>query len=270
MIAESHIAMHTFPERGLVWADIFSCKDFDATPVLDEMKARFRLRSMDVQTLQREPGAARLSAKLRPLRHDASPHTGTKPTARTKPTPCDPFRVNRGASAADDRRAAWATRRSRRATSACHAHLGRRAPDEATIFFGLAGAMVPAGMRPLIVHMIENRMIDVLVSHRREPLPRRLRDARLRARPGDPDGDDVRLAHLRVVRFFDVLAPEHEFARGERFCTEFSLTLEDDHPYTTREYFPVLGKAMAPSPRRGHPHRRREARRADLLPGVRR
>jgi S-adenosylmethionine decarboxylase len=29
LIAESHIAIHSFPERGYVWADIFSCKGFD-------------------------------------------------------------------------------------------------------------------------------------------------------------------------------------------------------------------------------------------------
>ncbi len=53
MIAESHISMHTFPERGLVWADVFSCKDFDATPILDEIKKRFSLRTMDVQSIPR-------------------------------------------------------------------------------------------------------------------------------------------------------------------------------------------------------------------------
>jgi S-adenosylmethionine decarboxylase len=53
MIAESHISMHTFPERGLIWADVFSCKDFDATPILDEIKKRFSLREMDVQSIPR-------------------------------------------------------------------------------------------------------------------------------------------------------------------------------------------------------------------------
>jgi S-adenosylmethionine decarboxylase len=53
MIAESHISMHTFPERGLIWADVFSCKDFDATPILDEIKKRFSLRTMDVQSIPR-------------------------------------------------------------------------------------------------------------------------------------------------------------------------------------------------------------------------
>ena len=53
MIAESHIAMHTFPERRLVWADIFSCKDFDPEAVLADLKQRFGLQAMDVRTLER-------------------------------------------------------------------------------------------------------------------------------------------------------------------------------------------------------------------------
>ena len=118
--------------------------------------------------------------------------------------------------------------------------------DDATIFFGLAGAMVPAGMRPLIVYLIENRLIDVIVSTGANLYHDVYESLGFQHSQGDPEGDDVRLAHLRVVRFFDVLAPEHEFAIGERFCTEFSLTLEDDRPYTTREYFHLLGKAMAP------------------------
>lgn len=118
--------------------------------------------------------------------------------------------------------------------------------DEATIFFGLAGAMVPAGMRPVIVYLIENRLIDVLVSTGANLYHDVYESLGFQHAQGDPEGDDVRLAHLRVVRFFDVLAPEHEFSIGERFCTEFSLTLEDDRPYTTREYFHLFGKALAP------------------------
>src|SRR3990172_87383 len=53
MIAESHISMHTFPERRLIWADVFSCKDFDPAPILDDLKQRFALREMDVRTIDR-------------------------------------------------------------------------------------------------------------------------------------------------------------------------------------------------------------------------
>jgi S-adenosylmethionine decarboxylase len=30
IIAESHISVHTFPDRGYVWVDVFSCKEFEA------------------------------------------------------------------------------------------------------------------------------------------------------------------------------------------------------------------------------------------------
>ncbi len=118
--------------------------------------------------------------------------------------------------------------------------------DDVTIFFGLAGAMVPAGMRPVIVYLIENRLIDVLVSTGANLYHDVFETLGFEHAQGDPEGDDIRLAHLRLVRFYDVLAPEHEFSIGERFCTEFSLTLDEDRPYTTREYFHLLGKAMAP------------------------
>src|SRR6202047_2422123 len=36
--------------------------------------------------------------------------------------------------------------------------------DRCTIMMGMSGAMVPAGMRKLVVRMIENRLIDCLVS----------------------------------------------------------------------------------------------------------
>ncbi len=121
--------------------------------------------------------------------------------------------------------------------------------DETTIFLGLAGAMVPAGMRPLIVYLIENRLIDVIVSTGANLYHDVYETLGFEHAQGDPDGDDVRLAQLRVVRFYDVLAPEHEFSIGERFCTEFSLTLDEGRPYTTREYFEMLGKAMAPKAR---------------------
>jgi len=53
MIAESHISVHTFPERRLLWADIFSCKGFDAAPLLEGLKADFRLKEMRISILER-------------------------------------------------------------------------------------------------------------------------------------------------------------------------------------------------------------------------
>ena len=53
LIAESHISIHTFPDRKYVNIDIFSCKDFDPTASLEDVKATFSLLEATVWTLER-------------------------------------------------------------------------------------------------------------------------------------------------------------------------------------------------------------------------
>ena len=53
LIAESHIAVHTFPEHGQVWVDIFSCKGFDEIPAIDRIVDAFSLTNTRVHKLER-------------------------------------------------------------------------------------------------------------------------------------------------------------------------------------------------------------------------
>ncbi len=53
LIAESHIAVHTFPERGYVWLDVFSCKEFDTDIATDQIVEAFGLESIKKQVLER-------------------------------------------------------------------------------------------------------------------------------------------------------------------------------------------------------------------------
>jgi len=43
IIAESHISVHTFPDRGYVWVDVFSCKEFEADGAVDRIVETFGL-----------------------------------------------------------------------------------------------------------------------------------------------------------------------------------------------------------------------------------
>jgi S-adenosylmethionine decarboxylase len=53
LIAESHIALHTFPDHGYVWADIFSCKGFDAHLAIRELCAEFEVQDVRRRSLER-------------------------------------------------------------------------------------------------------------------------------------------------------------------------------------------------------------------------
>ena len=53
IIAESHIAIHTFPQHGQVWVDVFSCKGFDETPAIDLIVEAFTLQDTRVHMLER-------------------------------------------------------------------------------------------------------------------------------------------------------------------------------------------------------------------------
>jgi deoxyhypusine synthase len=118
--------------------------------------------------------------------------------------------------------------------------------DDTTIFLGLAGAMVPAGMRNIIRHVVENRMVDVIVTtgaNMFHDVYETLGSPHWQSVPG---GMDVELGRRRINRFYDVLAPESDFADAEEFVVSFAQTLPPDQPMTTREYFQRIGEALAP------------------------
>jgi len=54
MIAESHISIHTFPKRGFVTADVYTCKNgVDTEAVIEFFKNRFKLEKVESQFIIR-------------------------------------------------------------------------------------------------------------------------------------------------------------------------------------------------------------------------
>jgi S-adenosylmethionine decarboxylase len=60
LIAESHISIHTFEERGAVNIDIFSCKDFDSERVLHELRQNLQLDRLRVHIIDRNLETAKV------------------------------------------------------------------------------------------------------------------------------------------------------------------------------------------------------------------
>jgi len=53
LIAESHISVHTFPEKGFLSIDIFSCKSFEYQKAVDFATRCFGIKSHEIKLLDR-------------------------------------------------------------------------------------------------------------------------------------------------------------------------------------------------------------------------
>jgi S-adenosylmethionine decarboxylase len=53
LIAESHISIHTFPDRGYLSLDIFSCKDFDYNQAVAYVTEVFGIARHELNLLDR-------------------------------------------------------------------------------------------------------------------------------------------------------------------------------------------------------------------------
>ncbi len=54
VIAESHIAIHTFPKRKFVSADVYTCKNgMELDPITDYFKKKFNLEEIETNFIKR-------------------------------------------------------------------------------------------------------------------------------------------------------------------------------------------------------------------------
>ncbi|MEJ5300185.1 MAG: adenosylmethionine decarboxylase [Thermodesulforhabdaceae bacterium] len=53
LIAESHISIHTFPEKLYLSVDMFSCKPFDTQKAIDTLKEYFSIQKAEIHVLDR-------------------------------------------------------------------------------------------------------------------------------------------------------------------------------------------------------------------------
>jgi deoxyhypusine synthase len=105
--------------------------------------------------------------------------------------------------------------------------------------------MVPAGMRRLVVYLIQNRLIDCLVSTGANFFHDIHETRGFFHYQGSPATDDVALADNLIDRMYDVLADEAKFREHDQWIGEFAATLDQSRAYTTREFLHLLGLELA-------------------------
>lgn len=116
---------------------------------------------------------------------------------------------------------------------------------ETTILLGLAGAMVPAGMRKVISYLIEKRLIDCLVSTGANLFHDCSESLGYFHFQGAASVDDLKLKEEGIDRIYDTFAREEDFRKADKFVADFAATLDSSRFYTTREFLSLLGRELS-------------------------
>jgi deoxyhypusine synthase len=119
-----------------------------------------------------------------------------------------------------------------------------RDPDRPTIFLGLAGSLIAAGMRQVIVDLIDNNMIDVLVSTGAIIGQDHYQVLGGQHYQGSPNLDDKRLRDLYVDRLYDVMMCEEKYWKADKYICEFSSKFSGQ-TLSSRQFLEALGNEKA-------------------------
>jgi deoxyhypusine synthase len=116
--------------------------------------------------------------------------------------------------------------------------------EAGVIFMGMAGAMVPAGMRQVVVRLIQGGFVDCLVTTGANLFHDAYETLGTPHWKGDPDADDEALNTLEIDRFYDTYGDDGAMRAVDRLVADFAAGLSD-RPYTTREFFYLWGQFLS-------------------------
>ncbi|HQA81454.1 MAG: putative deoxyhypusine synthase [Euryarchaeota archaeon ADurb.BinA087] len=121
----------------------------------------------------------------------------------------------------------------------------RMLTDKKTVkFFGLAGAMVPAGMGGIVSDLLTRGYIDLLVSTGANLTHDIIEALGCRHYHGSAFCSDIELRQEEINRIYDVFLPNEAFATFESFIQESLSTLDPGHSYPISELLTLLGKRL--------------------------
>ncbi|MDD1705889.1 MAG: deoxyhypusine synthase [Methanoregulaceae archaeon] len=111
-------------------------------------------------------------------------------------------------------------------------------------FFGLAGAMVPAGMGGIVSDLISRGHIDVLVSTGANLTHDIIEALGCRHYHGSAFCSDIELRQDEINRIYDVYLPNDAFITFEHFIQDSLASLDPGRGYAITELMTLLGRRL--------------------------
>jgi deoxyhypusine synthase len=165
--------------------------------------------------------------------------------------PTIPFRIRRGKNAAHILEEMLATGFQGKALGEAFAVWKEMLRQKKiTVWLGISGAIIPAGMRRIIAYLIEKRLVDVIVSTGAQVFHDAAEAMGVVHYRGSALVDDQELLAEGIDRFYDVLVQEKQQRRVDRQIQMFIEGLEADYQYSSREFLELLGRDLAQKAKR--------------------
>jgi len=118
-------------------------------------------------------------------------------------------------------------------------------PDDPTIFLGLAGAMIPAGMKKVISTMVKRKMVDVIVTTGANAYHDLVESFGHYHYKGSPEVNDVELYRHRIDRIYDTFGDENKYRLVDEKITTLADEIRAKNPnvvaMSSREFLQELG-----------------------------
>jgi len=111
------------------------------------------------------------------------------------------------------------------------------------VFMGLAGAMVPGGLRRVVRDMIKYHVVDVLVSTGANLFHDLAESIGFHHYVQSYNMSDTKLQEMQIDRIYDTYADEEEFQQTDKYVVKFIESLEP-RLYSSREFLYLLGAKL--------------------------
>ncbi len=134
-----------------------------------------------------------------------------------------------------------------RIATACNIYERMIRDEKCTIFLAIAGAVVPAGLRSIIVDLIRRRLVDAIVTTGANMIHDLLEAMGGHHYKGSHNADDSVLYKYHTYRIYDIFVPEEDFIKEDSKLAEmFDEIAEDNNgsALSSNELMEEIGKRI--------------------------
>lgn len=133
-----------------------------------------------------------------------------------------------------------------RLSAACDTYEKMLKDPDCTVFLALSGAVVPAGMRQLIVDLIRNHLVDVIVSTGACMVHDAIEAVGGHHYKGGWAVNDQELYKYHIFRIYDIFVPEEDYVRLDYVFSEMyaEIAKEQKEPLASDEFTREIGKRL--------------------------